>query len=69
MLNVGLDEDGKKITDKNPEFSSSVVIYDAELSLATPNNLWLSSTSRFHFDKPHILIHRRKVVSELLTTR
>lgn len=38
-----LDEEGKKVGIKSSEIGSSAFILDANLSLSTPNRLWLSS--------------------------
>jgi hypothetical protein len=38
-----LDEEGKKTAKKSGEIGSSALILDANLSLSTPNRLWLSS--------------------------
>lgn len=45
-----LDEEGKKAGKKASDSGSSVLILDANLSLSTPNRLWLSSKiNRFFF--------------------
>lgn len=38
-----LDEEGKKTAIRASEIGSSAIILDANLSLSTPNRLWLSS--------------------------
>jgi hypothetical protein len=38
-----LGEEGKKTGKKSGEIGSSALILDANLSLSTPNRLWLSS--------------------------
>lgn len=43
--------EGKKMSKRSSEIGSTVIILDANLSLNTPNRLWLSSNLQFCFFK------------------